>query len=296
MTIVSSAGDTVATLVRDRPVAGYKQVSLRWNGREGLARGYSLSHSPNGTPILTAVNTGTARARGRIPRSRGAARAAPTAALSAQLSAAGGMTAVLGAPLAATLPSAGVIAAALAGALVVIGLLSALLVARPDALPLLAIAALPFRLPISAQGRTVNLLIPLYLVVGAAIVAHVWRRVSPPAGDAREADAGAMRADAGPGAGLPLSAWRGWLSARGLRWLLLGAVALYVLQAAYSDDHAKAAENSRSSTSRSRCSSWRSARCASRRAWCSRASAWRSGWRSCSPASASSSTTASRCS
>ncbi len=38
---------------------------------------------------------------------------------------------------------------------------------RPEALPLLAIAALPFRLPISADGRTVNLLIPLYLVVAA---------------------------------------------------------------------------------------------------------------------------------
>ena len=39
--------------------------------------------------------------------------------------------------------------------------------ARPDALPLLAVLALPFRLPISTGGRTVNLLIPLYLVVGA---------------------------------------------------------------------------------------------------------------------------------
>ncbi len=158
------------------------------------------------------------------------------------------MTAVLHPSLAATLPSAGVIAGALAGALVVVALLAALLVARPNALPLVAIAALPFRLPIAAQGRTVNLLIPLYLVVGAAVVAHLWRRVSPPAGagpaaQAREADAAGMRADAGPGAGLPLSGWRGWLSARGLRWLLLGAVALYVLQAGYSDDHAKAAEN-----------------------------------------------------
>ncbi len=58
VTIVNTAGDTVATLVRDRAVPKYKQISLRWNGREGVARGYSLSHSPNGTPILTAVNTG----------------------------------------------------------------------------------------------------------------------------------------------------------------------------------------------------------------------------------------------
>ncbi len=34
-----------------------------------------------------------------------------------------------------------------------------------------------------------------------------------------------------------------WLSPRGVEWLLLGAVVLYGLQAVYSADHAKAAEN-----------------------------------------------------
>jgi O-antigen ligase len=143
-------------------------------------------------------------------------------------------------PIAVTLPSTGVIVALLVGGLVVVVLLSMLLVARPNALPLLALAALPFRLPISAQGRTVNLLIPLYLVVAAAVLAHLWRRrprASP------QPDGEPAASDAGPGAGLALSSWRGWLSGRGLRALLLGAVVLYVLQAAYSDDHTKAAEN-----------------------------------------------------
>ena len=35
VTILDSDERTVATLVRDRPVARYKQFSLRWNGRRG---------------------------------------------------------------------------------------------------------------------------------------------------------------------------------------------------------------------------------------------------------------------
>jgi O-antigen ligase len=90
----------------------------------------------------------------------------------------------------------------------------------PDAFPLLAILALPFRLPISTDGRTVNLLIPLYLV----IVAGTLGQLVP-----------------------------GWLSRRSpetprrrpmpLELLLLGAVVLYATQGAYSADHTKAAEN-----------------------------------------------------
>jgi O-antigen ligase len=81
------------------------------------------------------------------------------------------------------------------------------------AFPLLAIAALPFRLPISADGRTVNLLIPLYTVIGVGILAYLpdLRRRSP----------------------RPIL----------LDWLLLASVALYALQASYSTDHVKALEN-----------------------------------------------------
>ncbi len=46
VTVVDSAGNTVATLVRDQPVARYKQFSLRWDGRTGVAHGYTLVHTP----------------------------------------------------------------------------------------------------------------------------------------------------------------------------------------------------------------------------------------------------------
>jgi len=104
---------------------------------------------------------------------------------------------------------------AVAGAAVALAALCVIIHRRPESFPLLAIAALPFRLPISAEGRTVNLLIPLYLVVAAGtlvlLVPRIWRRREP--------------------------------APRGLEWLLVATVGLYALQAAYSTDAAKAAEN-----------------------------------------------------
>ncbi|HEV2999062.1 MAG TPA: hypothetical protein VGX16_08130, partial [Solirubrobacteraceae bacterium] len=35
VTVIGAAGDEVATLVRDRPLPGYTQLKLRWNGRRG---------------------------------------------------------------------------------------------------------------------------------------------------------------------------------------------------------------------------------------------------------------------
>src|SRR5882757_6445675 len=77
----------------------------------------------------------------------------------------------------ATSLSAGVVVGAVLGAVVVIAGLVVLMRANRDAFPLLAVLALPFRLPISAEGRTVNLLIPLYLVVGAGVLAHLLPRL-----------------------------------------------------------------------------------------------------------------------
>ncbi len=126
---------------------------------------------------------------------------------------------VRGATVAGTLPSPGVIGAALVGALVVIGLLALLMRRRPDVFPLLAIFALPFRLPISTDGRTVNLLIPLYLVVAAGTLVHLIPRwLNRGASEPRSS---------------PIT----------LEWLLLGAVVLYIIQGVYSTDHTKAAEN-----------------------------------------------------
>lgn len=56
--IVDSSANTIATLVRDRPVARYKQFSLRWNGRRGTARRYSQIRTPSGRAVLVAENAG----------------------------------------------------------------------------------------------------------------------------------------------------------------------------------------------------------------------------------------------
>jgi O-antigen ligase len=149
--------------------------------------------------------------------------------------------------LATSIPGPGVIAAGLLGALVVIGGLSLLMRRRPDALPLLAIAALPFRLPISADGRTVNLLIPLYLVVAAGTVTFLLPRwVGLSVKGSRDANGCGDRRQRqrmqGLAAGSPTHL-TAWLSPRGVEWLLLVAVVLYALQGVYSADHAKAAEN-----------------------------------------------------
>jgi O-antigen ligase len=124
---------------------------------------------------------------------------------------------------------------------------------RPDAFPLLAILALPFRLPISTDGRTVNLLIPLYLVIAAGTLAFlvprwlgrggVWTH-SPELDDGAGGSRGRARRGAEEEApGSTSTALSTWLSPRGLEWLLVGAVALYALQGIYSADHTKAAEN-----------------------------------------------------
>jgi putative inorganic carbon (HCO3(-)) transporter len=117
---------------------------------------------------------------------------------------------------------------------VLVAALAAVMRRWPEAFPLLAVVALPFRVPVAADGRTVNVLIPLYLVIAAGTVAHLLapllerRRLAP------APQAVAPEGQAGPPARREV-AWLGWL--------LLGAVALYVLQISYSADRAKAAEN-----------------------------------------------------
>src|SRR6202021_3963272 len=88
----------------------------------------------------------------------------------------------------------------------IVGVLMLVMCRRPDAFPLLAIFALPFRLPISTDGRTVNLLIPLYLVIAAGTLVGLvprWLNRQRPETPRQ-----------GPIA---------------LEWLLLGAVVLYAL-------------------------------------------------------------------
>ena len=128
-----------------------------------------------------------------------------------------------------------------AGAAILLGLtivaaLAVLFRRRPSALPVLAVAALPFRLPISTGGTTSNLLIPLYAVVGAGALAYLaprLRRPPPPTLTPDDCDRAPPdepapeRLDPPPGR---------------LEWLLMGFVVLYALQAAYSSDFSKALE------------------------------------------------------
>jgi O-antigen ligase len=95
----------------------------------------------------------------------------------------------------------------------------ALLMARwPTVTAVLALGALPFRIPVEAGGATANLLVPLYVVVGAGALAWLVPRLRHPDRFVPQRSNGA------------------------LEWLLLGLVVLYALQSAYSDDRSKALE------------------------------------------------------
>ncbi|MGH2902620.1 MAG: O-antigen ligase family protein [Solirubrobacteraceae bacterium] len=127
------------------------------------------------------------------------------------------------------------------GGAAVVGVLMLAMRRWRDAFPLLAIFALPFRLPISTDGRTVNLLIPLYLVIIAGtLTALLQRWLNREAPKTQRRDRGVGGGEAALGSSTALARWT---SPRGLEWLLLGAVVLYALQGVYSTDHTKAAEN-----------------------------------------------------
>ena len=98
----------------------------------------------------------------------------------------------------------------LVAALAVVVPLSVLFHRRPAILPLAALAALPFRIPIEAGGQTANLLVPLYLVIAAGALAWAVPRVrDPDAFDPPRANGA-------------------------LEWLLAGFVVLYAAQSSYS--------------------------------------------------------------
>ncbi|MBS1869639.1 MAG: O-antigen ligase family protein [Actinobacteria bacterium] len=107
---------------------------------------------------------------------------------------------------------------AAAGGVVAIGVVVALAVAMARnalVLPLLVLAALPFRVPIEVGGTTSNLLVPLYAVIAAGALAAIAR---------------GLREEA------PATAW----SPAWLERLLALSVALYGIQATYSADFDKA--------------------------------------------------------
>ena len=76
------------------------------------------------------------------------------------------------------------LAAAVLLGVIVAGALAALFARRPALFPILAFAALPFRIPVETGGESANLLVPLYVVVAAgelpvqAICEHIRQEVS----------------------------------------------------------------------------------------------------------------------
>jgi len=115
-------------------------------------------------------------------------------------------------------------AVAAAVALLALGALAILFARRPGAFAVLAVAAVPFRVPIETAGATANLLVPLYAVIGAGALAWLVPRL-------RAGRRGSDRpAPEGPRA-------NGWLER-----LLAAVVVLYAIQAAYSSDDGKALE------------------------------------------------------
>src|SRR6201996_1900045 len=111
-------------------------------------------------------------------------------------------------------------------ALVVLAAVAVLMRRRPEAFPLLAVLALPFRVPISTGGNSSNLLVPLYLVVAAGALAWlVPALLTPAAGAAPGAWVDGPHFDNGP----PLLAW--------VDRLLSLFIVLYGLQAIYATSH-----------------------------------------------------------
>jgi putative inorganic carbon (HCO3(-)) transporter len=109
---------------------------------------------------------------------------------------------------------------------------------------LLAVFALPFRVPITTGGTTSNLLVPLYVVIGAgglAFIGAALRRERSPYRSRREEqaarDAGpsARAADAAEQPDPPLLRW--------LARLLAATLVLYAVQALYSSDFQTALQN-----------------------------------------------------
>ena len=110
----------------------------------------------------------------------------------------------------------GRIVALLALAAAAIGVLTYAFRRWPILMPLAIVVAIPFRVPLEAGGDTANLLVPLYLVIAAAVVATLLRDWSePPPGHAP----------------------------RPLAWFLAAVVVLYALQALYSEDFSEGLQN-----------------------------------------------------
>jgi putative inorganic carbon (HCO3(-)) transporter len=110
--------------------------------------------------------------------------------------------------------------------------LAALIRRTPGALPLLAVAALPFRIPIEAGDESANLLLPLYVVIAAGVLAGLLEALEDRSGRPGPASEAVRPPD-----GLPE------LAALWLPRVLAVSLVLYALQASYTRDLSQAVEN-----------------------------------------------------
>ena len=119
--------------------------------------------------------------------------------------------------------SPALIGAGVVAAVVGLAVLVALVRWRPSWLPLALIAVLPFRIPIELAGSTANLLVPLYGLLGAGLIAALLQpeRIVP-----------TLRAERAP------TDLRRWLPP-----VLAAGLILYGLQSGYTDDVSTAVEN-----------------------------------------------------
>ncbi|MBV8432584.1 MAG: O-antigen ligase family protein [Solirubrobacterales bacterium] len=109
--------------------------------------------------------------------------------------------------------------------LAAVALLAFLIWRRPWVLAPLVVFTLPFRVPISAGGATSNLLVPLYLVVGAASLAYIVATLGNRKPRGESSGDGVVKPEPTPG----------WVER-----LLALYVVLYALQAIYSPSFEKA--------------------------------------------------------
>lgn len=110
----------------------------------------------------------------------------------------------------------------LAAAAATVGATTVLFHRVPTAFAIAAFAALPLRVPLEIGGEQANLLVPLYVVIAAGVIAYLLA--------GREADAKAACAEE--------PRWSVWL-----RRALAATLVLYAIQTSYSDDVANAIED-----------------------------------------------------
>ncbi len=123
------------------------------------------------------------------------------------------------------------LAAAAVVGLVALLALAAVVVRWPSAFALLVVFTVPFRVPVTGGGTTANLLLPLYGVIAAGLLAYGWRL------------RGAAARTAAPEPRPPRGDTPAGRRAGRLEWALAVVVVLYAVQSLYSPDREQAVKD-----------------------------------------------------